>query len=187
MKRPRNWRSRWPVWLMDAVLLPPALLVAIVEDVLWAGARAILRTAARWRPVRLLQMQLARLPPAAVLPLFLIPEAISHLGGLWATVLLVERHVVAAVVVAVLVKGTTTLLAVWIYQTCERTLLRVAWFARVHGAVMRARDWALAQIAPLRARLRLWVVHLRARTRQGSGRLFRRFRALRAVIAGRRN
>jgi hypothetical protein len=164
---------------LDLLLLPPALLLVLVEHVLWAGSRAILRGIAGLGPVRAAQHGLRLLPPYAAVPLFLVPELCSHGAGIWATVLLARGHVVTATLIAVLFKGAATLVLVWIYQACEPALLRVAWFARLHNAVLAARRWVLDQVMPLREaalhRLRASV----ART----GWLGNRFQHLRVRLA----
>jgi len=130
----------------DILLLPPALLYVVVERVFWAGAKSLLRQAARMEPVRMVQTKLERLPAWAVVPLFLVPEAFSHIGGFWASYLLVRREWMGALLAAVLVKGTATLMEVWIYQSCEPVLLSVHWFAWVHGQFIRGRDWVAARM-----------------------------------------
>jgi hypothetical protein len=113
-----------------------------------------------------------------VLPLFLIPEIVSHLGGLGATVLLVNRKFAAAALVGIFVKGIATLLTVWIYQNCEKTLLSVRWFAWLHKYALRARDWAAERTEPLRGFARRLV-------RGSRSRIARRFAAIRTVLAAR--
>ena len=164
---------------IDLLLLPPALLLVVIEHVLWAGSRALLRAVAGLGAVRAAQLWLGLLPPHAAVPLFLVPELASHGAGLWATVLLARGHLVAATAIAVLIKGIATLVLVWIYQACEPALLRVAWFARVHEAVLAMRRWILDRVAPLRdtalRRLRRSVA--------GTGWLGQRFRRLRTRLA----
>jgi hypothetical protein len=135
---------------LDLVLLLPALLLVLLEHVLWAGSRAILRGIAGLGAVRAAQLWLGLLPPYAAVPLFLVPELCSHGAGIWATVLLARGHVVTATLIAVVFKGVATLVLVWIYQACEPALLRVAWFARVHNSVLTARCWVLDRVKPLR-------------------------------------
>jgi len=55
-------RSSWRRLLLDALLLPAALVVVVFEDVVWAGARAVLRALLRLPPFRKLQQQMGRLP-----------------------------------------------------------------------------------------------------------------------------
>jgi hypothetical protein len=164
---------------LDLLLLLPALLLVVLEHVLWAGSRATLRGIAGLATVRAAHLWLGLLPPYAAVPLFLVPEVCSHGAGIWATVLLARGHVVTATVIAVLVKGIATLVLVWIYQACEPALLRVAWFARAHNGVLVARRWVLRRVVPLReaALLRLRASVARA------GWLGRRFTNLRMRLA----
>jgi uncharacterized membrane protein YciS (DUF1049 family) len=164
---------------IDLLLLLPALLLVIVEHVLWAGSRAILRRISALAMVRATQLWLSGLPAYAAVPLFLVPDLCSHAAGIWATVLLAQGHFVAATLIAVLFKGVATLVLVWIYQACEPTLLRVAWFARLHHTVLAARNWILDRTRPLReAALRRLTASV-----AGSSWLRRRFLRLRLRLA----
>lgn len=151
MTRPRNPVLRF---LLDTLLIPVAVLIVVIEDVLWVGALALLRGMNDLAAVRAMRVHLERLPASVALPLFLVPETISHIAGAYATVLLAQGRLLAAIVVGGLVKGICTLLLVWIYQCCEETLMRVAWFARLHHWALAVRDWAFAQVGPMRARAR---------------------------------
>jgi len=164
---------------LDLLLLLPALLVVVLEHVLWAGSRKILLAAAGLGPVRSAHRWLGLLPPYGALPLFLVPDLLSHAAGMWAAVLLAQGHIVSATLVAVLFKGVATVVLVWIYQACEPALLRVAWFARLHRCVLAARLWVLERTRPMReAALR----RLQASV-AGTGRLRRRFQRLRMRLA----
>ncbi len=125
---------------LDLLLLVPALLVVLVDDVLWAGAQRLLRVVAGLSALRRMARALARLPAWLALPLFLIPESGSHLGTVVAAVLLVRRDPLAAVLCYAASKLIATVLAVWIYQGCSQTLLRVRWFAWTRASVLAVRD-----------------------------------------------
>lgn len=164
---------------LDLLLLLPALLLVVLEHVLWAGSRALLRRIADVGFVRAAQLRLAQLPAYVALPLFLVPDAFSHVAGIWAAVLLAQGHIVAATFIAVVFKGAATVVLVWIYQACEPTLLRVAWFAKLHHGVLAARHWILERTRPMREaalnRLRSSV--------SGSGWIGHRFRRMRLRLA----
>jgi hypothetical protein len=130
--------------LRDALLLPFGLILVPLDWALRTGSR-LLR---RWRPVRYLEARLAHWPAWAILPLFLIPEGMSHAGGFYAAYLLAQRKVLAATVVAIFVKGVGLLIALWIYQACRPALMTISWFAWAHGKVEAARNWALGRITP---------------------------------------
>ena len=136
------------------VLTNLAVVVVLLEDVLWRAAQALLRGLGSSSPMRAAHAWVAGLPALAVLPLFLLPEAISHIAGFLSAYLLAERKVVAAVALLVLVKGSATLAVVWIYQAASPTLMAVRWFARMHDAVHFVRLWSQAKVAPLRQQLR---------------------------------
>src|SRR5579872_5988485 len=86
---------------LDLLLLLPALLLVVLEHVLWAGSRAILRSVAGLGLVRAAALWLGMLPPYAAVPLFLVPDLCSHAAGIWATILLARGHVVTATLIAV--------------------------------------------------------------------------------------
>ncbi|HEY0421383.1 MAG TPA: hypothetical protein VGC80_17845 [Acetobacteraceae bacterium] len=166
--------------LLDMLLLPVALLVVLLEDVVWAGLRALLRRVTAWPPLAALQAWLGTLSGYAALPLFLVPEIFGRVGEIWAVALLVGGHVKSAVLVYGLVRLVATLLAVFIYHACEPALLRIHWFAVAVGWVRWVRDWAMALLAPLRARIHaLWPF--------APGLLGQRWAAIRRRIAIRRS
>jgi len=149
--------ARWRRRLRHLLLLPLALLLVLLEGVIWRGANALLRGLVHLPALAATSRVLSRLSGWAALPLFLLPEAAARVGELWTAVLLIEGHVVSAVLVYVLVRVAATLVAVFIWQACSAALLRLPWFARMVRWVTAARDWALAQTAPLRAAARrLW-------------------------------
>lgn len=170
-------RRRWRRNAEDVLLLPLALIMEFLDRIIWDGAKALLDLISRLRVVAALRRLLQTLPPLVVVFLFLIPEAIDHLSGFWATVLFVKGNYVGATVVAIFIKGFAILLALWIYQSCEENLMSVRWFAVIHDKIVLARDWVLARTRPIRQRLRL------AKRDGETGRLARRLAAWRARIA----
>lgn len=164
-------RARWRRRLGDALLLPLALLLVVLEDVLWRLARRGLRDVSELAPVRALRARLGRLGGWAALPLFLIPEAGGRVGELWVGVLIYQRRYASAALAYLAVRGVATLMAVFIWQSCAPALLRLPWFARVVGWVAAARDWALARTAAWRARLRLALAGGRGGVARRVGRL----------------
>ena len=175
--RPKRGRTRkiLVAVVLDILLLPLAVVVVLFEDVLWRAAQTLLRSLGSSAPMRTAHAWVARLPALAVLPLFLLPEAISHIAGFVSALLFAEGKVVAAIALLVLVKGSATLAVVWIYQAASQTLLGVRWFARMHDAVHFVRLWSQAKVAPLRQALR---ARLGVSAKFGF-RVSRRFRALR--------
>lgn len=166
-------------WMLDLLLLLPALVLVLGEHVLWQGSRAVLRALAGQPLVKALHLWLGLLPPSVALPLFLIPEVFSHLSEIGTAFLLAEGHLISATLLMVLGKGLATLILVWIYQACEPALLRVRWFARTHHAVMRLRARVLAKFDPVRTAL---LARLRQSASAG-GMVGTRFHAWRAHLA----
>jgi hypothetical protein len=169
---------------VDLALLPIALVVVVLEDVVWAGLRALLGTVAHLGPLRRLEAQIAALPGWAALPLFLIPEGVGKLGEFWALALLVHGQAWAAGAVYVGVRLVATLMAVFVYRACERTLLGYRWFAALMGVVEHVRHWAGRVTGELRLILRGMAG--RARTRAALRLLaLRRAYGLRTFRSGR--
>ncbi len=137
----------------NALLLPLALVVVVLEDVLWAAARAVLRLFSGIALLQRLQSELRRLPGWAALPLFLVPEALGKLGELWSLAIMARGHVTHGVLVYGAVRVVATLIVVFIFHACEPALMRVAWFAYGIGLLRRARDWAMQQVQPMRDRI----------------------------------
>ena len=135
--------------VLDALLLPLALVLVVLEEVLWAGLLAMLRWLADLPPLIRLAAWLGRLPGQAALPLFLVPEAVGKLGELWATALLLQGRIAAAVWVYVGVRVVALTVAVFIYKACQPALLSVRWFAAMVDWIRRAGLWARARWAPL--------------------------------------
>ena len=145
----RSWRNH----LLDVLLLPAALVVVLFEDVVWAGARAVLRALVRLSPIRKLHRRMGRLPGWAAVPLFLVPEGGARAGEVWAVALLLHGHTVSFLLVYGLVRLLATLLAVFVYQACKPALLQLAWFATLVRWTSASREWALARLQPLRDRM----------------------------------
>ncbi len=156
---------------INLLLVPLALLLLVLEDVVWAGIAALLHQLRRAPPVAALSCALGRLPGPVALPLFLIPEVVGKLGELWSLALLAQGRPVAAVEAYVGVRLVSLVVAVFIYRSCEPALMRIAWFARAVGWVHAVRDWAMALVRPL-------LRPMRGMLRGAGGRLARRLSAL---------
>lgn len=146
---------------------------------MWRGCRVVFGWLGRFPPVRALRRQLGRLPPLVALPLFLVPEAASEGGFLVSAWLVWQHRPLAATVFYVSTKLLATLLAVWIYQCCEPSLLRVRWFARAHHVMA---EWRQALFAWGRARLDAARMRLFPPGAHGA-RLAHRYRVIRRQFA----
>ncbi len=149
--------------LRDIFLLPLALIVVVLEDVLWAGAKLALRAITALPAIRRLEAWLTTLPIWIALPLFLVPEVLGKLGELWALALMAQGHVRSGVLAYLAVRVVASLIVVFIYHACEPNLLRVGWFAWAVGRVHRIRDWAVAIIRPWRTVVRAFLQRRRSR------------------------
>ncbi len=135
--------------VVDWLLWPVALSVVLVEVVIWRSAVWLGRTLSHGARLPRLRARLGRLPPVLALPLFLVPEAASRAGALWAAWLLMQGHYRAAAVAYAGSKVFASLVAVWIYRACEPALLRIGWFAQTRAGLLQVRDWSLAHAARL--------------------------------------
>lgn len=147
----------------DIVLLPLALVVVVVEDVLWAGAALALRWLRALPPIRHLAAWLAGVPAWAALALFLVPEVGGKLGELWAVALVAQGYVTSGMIAYLVIRVIASLVVVFIYHACEATLMRVRWFAWMVGHVRRIRNWAMAKIRPWRSVIRSFLQSRRSR------------------------
>ena len=144
--------------LLDALLLPPAILVVLAEEGIVRPFAAVLDRVHQVGPLQRLHHRLSRLPPGVALPLFLIPEAASRAGWLASAWLLVTGAAWQALLVYTLTKIIAGMTALWVYQACEPALLRVAWFARLHARAAAGRQrlqHSSTRFAAVRRRVRL--------------------------------
>jgi hypothetical protein len=155
----RQWRR-----LLNWLLLPVALILVVLESVLWTGTRMLLHRVLHLAVIQGLRLWLAHLPGWAALPMFLVPEGVGRIGEVWSFVLLYRRHAVSAALVYILVRVVALLIAMFIYQACQPALLRIRWFARMVAWLTLLRDWTVALLyQPLRALVRHSPRHLRRR------------------------
>ena len=153
MTRARAFHS-WRFRIIDALLFPVALLVVLLEDVVWVAARNLLRGAAKLAVSRHLSRWLGTLPGWAALPLFAVPELLGRVSEGWALYLLLHHHTLAGAAAYIVGRGVATLFALFIFQACKPALMRLRWFAWTIGRVGAIRDWARARLAPAIAQLR---------------------------------
>ncbi len=123
----RDWRA------LDVLLVAPALIVVLVQDRARPFARRLSSLLHSRTPLGRWHAGMARLPPAAALPLFLIPEACSRGGTLLSAWVLLHGEGWRALAVyagAKLFAGST---AWWIYSACRPALLRWRAFFHLHA------------------------------------------------------
>ena len=170
--------------MMRRLFRPLLVLLAIlflIEAWLWDHLKPIVAAIVGilpWDRFKLwLRTLIERLPPWAVLIVFVIPLLIllpvkflefwfiAHRQWFWAGVTLVAAKLVGLGVTA------------FIFEVTRDKLLQMAWFARVYDWVLWLRDWAHALVDPIKQRIKRFM-RLFAPGRTGRAlRLFRRIRA----------
>lgn len=106
-----------------------------------------------------------RLPPLAVLPIFILPVIVLlpfKLAALW---LLSQGALVAGGLAFIGAKIVSVGLAAFIFDLTRDKLLSMPWFARLYVRVMSWRDWAHAIVDPYKIRVKETAAALRAEIR----------------------
>ena len=170
--------------MMRRLFRPFLVLLAIlflIEAWLWDHLKPIVAAIVGifpWDRLKLrLRTVIERLPPWAVLIVFVIPFLIllpvkflefwfiAHRQWFWAGVTLVAAKLVGLGVTA------------FIFEVTRDKLLQMDWFRRLYEWVMWLRDWAHALVDPIKERIKR-LLRLFAPARSGRAlRLFRRIRA----------
>ncbi|BAE50152.1 hypothetical protein [Paramagnetospirillum magneticum] len=152
--------------LVSALLVPPAVILLLLEEVIWAGLKALMARLGRLPLVARLEARIQALPPLGAAALFLAPGAVMFpfkLMALWA---ITQGHVLWGLLVLLTAKLTATALFARIYTLCKPTLMTVAWFVRLHDWINGVKAWAHARLNGWRlwrfarratGRLRAWV------------------------------
>ncbi len=179
-----GWMTRHllkPFWIVLALLfLFEAWLWDLIQPLIaWLIARL------PWQAFKTaLARNVARLPAAIVVFLFVVPEVIGlplQLFSLW---IVAKGAVVTGTLLFIAVKASGLALALVLFEACKEKLMELAWFRFVHHQVIRARAWAKAQVEPLlgemtslRRRLMLKITMI---TRDGS--FLKTLRRIRATV-----
>jgi hypothetical protein len=127
-----------------------------------------------------------RLPPPAVLPIFILPVIVLlpfKLAALW---LLAHGSFLLGGGAFMLAKLASVGLAAFIFDLTRDKLLSMPWFLRLYRRVLAWRDWAHAIVDPYKAHIRETIAPLRAEIRarlaamaQGNGAFARKIAMLR--------
>jgi hypothetical protein len=128
--------------LLSALLVPPAVLLLLIEEVVWAGLKALMARLGRLPVVARVEERIRALPPLGAALLFLAPGAAMlpfKLAALWA---IAKGHLIWGLLVLLAAKLTATALFARIYTLCKPTLMTVGWFVRLHDWVTGAKAWA---------------------------------------------
>ena len=135
-----------PFWITIALLfLLEAWLWDLIQPLIaWLMAQL------PWQAFKTtLARNVARLPAAIVVFLFVLPEAIGLPLQLFALWIVAKGAVITGTLLFFAVKTLGLALALVLFEACKDKLMELAWFRFAHDQVMRARAWARAQVQPL--------------------------------------
>jgi hypothetical protein len=150
-----------PVWILLA-------LIFLIEAWLWDRLEPIvarivdripLRRVKRW-----LSARIDHLSPGATLVVFVIPALPLFplkVIGLW---LLAHKYFISAIMVIVFAKLLGVGVTAFVFDVTRDKLLQMGWFRKLYEIVMTARQWATAQIEPVRIGLRKFSQQFRTRS-----------------------
>jgi hypothetical protein len=166
---------RWlwfPLRLLKGLFGWSLALVILFEEWGWEPLQRLLAWIGRWPPLRWIEHGVQRLSPYAALALFGLPTLMLvpvKLGALW---LIGKGQVVAGAMVIVSAKVVGTAVVARLYTLTQPALMRLGWFAALHGRwtrwkialldrVRASRPWRAARMLKQRIRQR-WLAWLRA-------------------------
>jgi hypothetical protein len=166
---------RWlrPLWVILALLF-------LLEAWLWDHLEPIVARIVNLIPWGSLKEKLARLiedlPPWAVLFVFIIPFIVMLPLKFLEVYFLATRNWLGAIAVIIFVKLVGLGVTAFIFDVTRDKLLQMAWFSRMYGWFLWARDWAHAQTEPIKQRLKRLTWLLKP---QRAGKFLRRLMKLR--------
>lgn len=146
-----------PLWILLALLF-------LLEAWLWDHLQPVVARLVALIPLaklkRAIASLVASLPPWAVLFVFAIPLIAMLPLKFLEVYFIAKRNWLGALAVIVFVKLAGVGVTAFIFDVTRDKLLQMAWFRRVYGWVMWARDWAHAQTEPVRQRVRqlVWLM-----------------------------
>ncbi len=177
METTLRWLTK-PLWVFLATLF---LVEAWLWDTLGPVVGRILGLFPLARVKDGIRSGISKLSPWATLPVFALPALVLTPFKLVAMWLLANGHPVLGLCAFLLAKSVGLGVTAFLFDACRPNLMRMAWFVRVYGLVMAARDWAHRQADPYikaakasLANAREWVAE-----RMPEGRMGRRIRAIR--------
>jgi len=140
-----------PLWIVLALLF-------LLEAWLWDHLQPVVARLVALIPLAALKRGIARLvadlPPWAVLFVFAIPLIAMLPLKFLELYFLATRNWLGAAAVILFVKLAGVGVTAFIFDVTRDKLLQMGWFRGVYAWVIWARDWAHAQTAPIRARIR---------------------------------
>jgi hypothetical protein len=156
-------------WTVLAVLF-------LIEAWLWRHTEPLVEAVVRAIPLARVKAAIAagvnRLPPFAVLFVFLIPMAVLFpfkLAALW---FLANGQFILGAATFVLAKLVGVAVAAFLFETCKPKLLQMAWFAKLYVWFVKVWSWAHGLVDPIKARIKAWVAWVRGKARSSFARRF---------------
>ncbi|WP_374586273.1 hypothetical protein [Ideonella dechloratans] len=155
------WRARLKA-LLHALWQWPLALLILFEEWGWEPLQRLLAWVGAWPGFRQLEAWVRRLPPYGALALFALPSLALlpiKLLALWAVG---HGHGLLGLLVIVGAKLGGTAVVARLFTLTQPALMRLAWFARLHGRWVPWKEALLARVrasAPWRLarRLRIWL------------------------------
>jgi len=186
MKRLYTLRRR-----LFAPLVYCAALFLIFEEWLWDVGARLMAILARFPPLRALERVICSLGPAAAMAVFLLPALMLFPVKLLALFAMARGHAFMGISVFVLAKVAGAAAVARLYALTRPALLRLRWFAWLHGRFMELKERWIARLKAtaawrecralvdsVRERLRRWRAGLRrGRFAARPMRVLRRFSA----------
>ena len=168
-----------PLWITLAILF-------LIEAWLWDHLRPVVAAVVNvvpWGRIKIwLRMAIERLPPWAVLIVFIIPLLVLVPVKFLEFWFIAHRQWVGAAITLVAAKLVGLGVAAFIFDVTRDKLLQMDWFRRLFEWVMWLRDWAHALVDPIKQRLKRYFYMFAPRR---AGRTLRLVRLIRRRMAER--
>lgn len=124
--------SRWIAWLKVPLRLALALVI-LFEEWGWQPLQNLMARLARLPVLRQMEALISRLPPYAALVVFFLPGLALlpvKIGALW---LIAQGQRLLGLALIVVAKIVGTAIVARLFTLTQPALMRLAWFARLHG------------------------------------------------------
>jgi hypothetical protein len=141
MKRLYTLRRR-----LFAPLVYCAALFLIFEEWLWDVGARLMAILARFPPLRALERIICSLGPAAAMAVFLLPALMLFPVKLLALFAMARGHAVIGLSVFLLAKVAGAAAVARLYALTRPSLLRLRWFAYLHGRFMDLKQRWIARL-----------------------------------------
>jgi len=159
------------------VVVVPASLFLLIEDLVWDTISALVARVASWRWVARLEARLRLLHPYAALGLFLVPVLLVLPFKLLGVYLITQGHALSGIATIVGAKLVGTVVLTRLFVATRSQLMRVAWFAAFYYWLIRTRQalyeqlhgfklwiWVATLVSAIRRRLRIALADTLAMT-----------------------